>query len=114
MLEQQEYLMEIFRDKKEFPRIVLREILEDRFEVLKGWLYVDALIRFFEDGITLTEEIRTLFPNAFDEAEANADLKEKKKKSTIRIEDLTFTKLDKCTDFSDFVDKTDINVAFSR
>jgi hypothetical protein len=45
--EQQQYLLDVLRQKADKPKVSLRKRQDYSYDVYEGWRYVNALVRFF-------------------------------------------------------------------
>ena len=112
--DQKQYLAEVFNQEKDIIRPLLRKITEHGFiyEVHRGWEYVDTLIRFFRNGISLPREIAKQFSEVFsDDVIINLTGIDESNKSYSNT-DFNYSNLSQNRAFVEFVNRAIVEVNF--
>jgi len=104
------FLTTIFQQDKHTPRITLRKISDNQFDVIDGLFYVDILLRFFNGLIPLPNVIA----NAFYITSDAGFMCSSRKPETIRFSTAYYEHLSKNDKFNSFVNSVDVPVMFEN
>ena len=114
--DQKQYLMAVFNQEKDIIRPLLRKNDDSAFlyEVHQGWEYVDTLIRYFRNGISLPREIVRLFSDVPDD-DAGVDISgTNKSNKPYSNTDGLYSNMDKYKTFEKFVNAAVVQVDFVK